>query len=117
MAAGAALWLAWWPLAAACLAGLIVMRGDPRLLLVADLLVIAGLFGVADAPWVALLLALTFGTREHDERGLWIILLAAVGATFFPFDWTILTGLLVIVAGLRALARVRDRLRPARYQR
>lgn len=99
--AAIALWFGLWPLAALALAFQIGGRREP-VTLAADAIVFAGLAGHADVLWVALLLAASLVAREHDPRVMLVLLLAAVAATFVYLDWTILTGLLAIIATIRA---------------
>ena len=110
--AGLALWLGLWPLAALALAFLVGGRREP-VTLVADAIVFLGLAGHADPPWVALLLIASVATREHDPRAILILFFASIAATFVYVDWTILTGLLAVIATLRAAFAMRRVLRPA----
>jgi len=110
--AGLALWLGLWPLAALALAFLVGGRREP-VTLVADAIVFLGLAGHADPLWVALLLIASVATREHDPRAILILFFASIAATFVYVDWTILTGLLAIIATLRAAFAMRRVLRPA----
>jgi hypothetical protein len=110
--AGLALWFGLWPLAALGLAFLVGGRREPATL-VADAIVFLGLAGHADALWVALLLIASVATREHDPRAILILFFASVAATFVYVDWTILTGLLAVIATLRAAFAMRRVLRPA----
>jgi len=110
--AGLALWLGLWPLAALALAFLVGGRREP-VTLVADAIVLLGLAGHADPLWVALLLIASVATREHDPRAILILFFASIAATFVYVDWTILTGLLAIIATLRAAFAMRRVLRPA----
>jgi hypothetical protein len=110
--AGLALWFGLWPLAALALAFLVGGRREP-VTLVADVIVFLGLAGHADPLWVALLLVTSIVTREHDPRAILILFLASIAATFVYVDWTILTGLLAIIATVRAAFATRRVLRPA----
>jgi hypothetical protein len=110
--ASAGLWFALWPLAAIALAFLVGGRREPATL-AADAIVFAGLAGYADALWVALLVIAHLAAREHDPRAILIILFASVAAIFVYVDWTILTGLLAVIAAARAMFAVRRVLRPA----
>ena len=65
------------------------------------------LAGHADPLWVALLTAATLATREHDPRAILILFFASVAATFVYVDWTILTGLLALIATFRAAFALR----------
>jgi hypothetical protein len=106
------LWLGLWPLAALALVFLVGGRREPTTL-AADAVVFLGLAGHADPLWVALLVVASLATREHDPRAMLVLLLASVAATFVYIDWTILTGLLAIVATARAVSPVRRTLQPA----
>ena len=110
--AALALWLGLWPLAAVALAFLVGGRREP-VTLGADAIVFVGLAGRADALWVALLLIATLVAREHDPRAILIVFFASIAAIFVYLDWTILTGLLAIIAMVRALFGMRRVLRPA----
>jgi hypothetical protein len=110
--AGLALWFGLWPLAALALAFLVGGRREP-VTLVADAIVFIGLAGHADALWVALLLVASIATREHDPRAILIVFFASIAATFVYVDWTILTGLLAIIATVRAAFAMRRVFRPA----
>jgi hypothetical protein len=109
---GLALWLGIWPLAAVALAFLVGGRREP-VTLAADAIVFVGLAGHADPLWVALLLVTSLAVREHDPRAILILFFAAIAAIFVNLDWTILTGLLAIIATIRAAFATRRRLRPA----
>jgi len=109
---GLALWLGLWPLAALALAFLVGGRREP-VTLVADAIVFVGLAGHADPLWVALLLIATIATREHDPRAILILFFASIAATFVYVDWTILTGLLAVIAMVRAAFAMRRVVRPA----
>jgi hypothetical protein len=111
--AGLALWFGLWPLAALALAFLVGGRREP-VTLVADAIVFLGLAGHADALWVALLLVTSLATREHDPRAILILFLASIAATFVYVDWTILTGLLAIIATMRAMLAMRRLALPSR---
>ena len=110
--AAALLWFGLWPLAALVLAFLVGGRREP-VTLAADAIVFVGLAGHADPLWVALLVVASLATREHDPRAILIILFASIAATFVYVDWTILTGLLAVIAGVRAMFAMRRVLRPA----
>jgi len=110
--AGVALWFGLWPLAALALAFLVGGRREP-VTLAADAIVFVGLASHADSLWVALLLIATIATREHDPRAILILFFASIAATFVYVDWTILTGLLAIIATVRAAFAMRRVLRPA----
>jgi hypothetical protein len=110
--AGVALWFGLWPVAALALAFLVGGRREP-VTLVADAIVFVGLAGHADPLWVALLLIASVATREHDPRVILILFLASIAATFVYVDWTILTGLLAVIATVRAAFAIRRVLRPA----
>jgi len=106
------LWFGLWPLSALTLAFLVGGRREITTL-AADAIVFVGLAGHADALWVALLLVASLATREHDPRAILILFLASIAATFVYVDWTILTGLLALIATVRALSAVRrSRLTP-----
>jgi hypothetical protein len=112
LAIGAALGLgvAWPLVAAAFLAGL-VYRGDAsRVGFAAQHVVFAGLFGVADPPWVAVLLLATYATGEYDRRALIVLLIAALLAVALPVEWTVLAALLAVLMLVRAGRTVRRRL-------
>jgi len=109
--AAALLWFGLWPLAALVLAFLVGGRREP-VTLAADAIVFVGLAGHADPLWVALLVVASLATREHDPRAILIILFASIAATFVYVDWTILTGLLAVIAMWRfARALPRGRMR------
>jgi len=110
--AAVALWLGLWPLAALALAFLVGGRREP-VTLGADAIVFVGLAGHADPLWVALLIVASLARREHDARTILILFFASVAATFVYVDWTILTGLLAVIATVRALFAMRRQLRPA----
>jgi hypothetical protein len=110
--AAVALWFGLWPLAALALAFLVGGRRETTTL-AADAVVFVGLGGRADALWVALLLVASLATREHDPRVTLILFLASIAATFVNVDWTILTGLLALIAMVRALFAMRPVIRPA----
>jgi hypothetical protein len=99
--AAALLWFGLWPLAALALALLVGGRREP-VTLAADAIVFAGLAGHADPLWVALLVVASLAAREHDPRAILILFFASIAATFVYVDWTILTGLLAVIATLRA---------------
>ena len=107
--AGLALWFGLWPVAALALAFQVGGRREP-VTLAADAIVFIGLGGHADLLWVALLVVASIATREHDPRAILIIFFAAIAATFVYVDWTILAGLLAVIATVRAafvMARMR----------
>jgi hypothetical protein len=104
--AGLALWLGLWPLAAVALAFLVGGRREP-VTLAADAIVFVGLAGHADPLWVALLLVASLAVREHDPRAILILFFASIAATFVYVDWTILTGLLAVIATFRAAFALR----------
>jgi hypothetical protein len=113
IAIGAALGLAaGWPLVAAAFLGALVYRADATQTgFLAQHIVLAGLFGVADAPWVAALMLATYATGEPDRRLLIILLIAALLAVALPVDWTILAALLAVLMLVRAVRPLRERLR------
>ena len=100
------LWFGLWPLAALALAFLVGGRREP-VTVAADAIVFVSLAGHADPLWVALLTAATLATREHDPRAILILFFAAIAATFVYIDWTILTGLLALIATFRAAFALR----------
>jgi hypothetical protein len=104
--AALALWLGVWPLAALALAFLVGGRRETTTL-AADAIVVVGLAGHADPLWVALLLVAGLATREHDPRVILILFVASIAATFVYVEWTVLTGLLAVIATLRAVFRMR----------
>jgi hypothetical protein len=104
--AAVALWLGLWPLAALALAFLVGGRREPTTL-AADAMVFVGLAGPADPLWVGLLVIATLAAREHDSRAIVIVLLASIAAVFVYVDWTILTGLLAVIATIRAAVAAR----------
>jgi hypothetical protein len=110
--AAIALWLGLWPLAALTLAFLVGGRREP-VTLAADAIAFVGLGGHADLLWVAVLVAASLATREHDPRATVILFLASLAAIFVYVDWTILTGLLALIATVRAALAARRVLRPA----
>jgi len=110
--AGLALWLGLWPLAALALAFLVGGRRE-AITLGADAIVFVGLAGHADPLWVGLLVVASPVTREHDPRAILILFFASIAATFVYVDWTILTGLLALIASVRGMSAVRRVLRPA----
>ena len=110
--AAALLWFGLWPLAALALAFLIGGRREP-MTLAADTIVFVGLAGHADPLWVALLVVASLATREHDPRAALTLFFASIAATFVYVDWTILTGLLAVIATVRAVLAMRRALRPA----
>lgn len=101
-----ALWFGLWPLAALALAFLVGGRHEP-VTLAADALVFIGLAGHADPLWVALLIVASLAAREHDPRAILIVFFASLAAIFVYVDWTILTGLLAIIATIRAALAAR----------
>ena len=96
------LWFGLWPLAALALAFLVGGRREP-VTLAADAIVFVGLASHADVLWVGLLLVASLVAREHDPRVMLVLLFAAFVATFVYLDWTILTGLLAVIATIRAV--------------
>ena len=110
--AGLALWFGLWPLAAVALVVLVGGRREP-VTLAADAIVFLGLAGHADPLWVAVLIVASLATREHDPRAILIVFFASIAATFVYVDWTILTGLLAVIATVRAGLGMRRVLRPA----
>jgi len=104
--AALALWFGLWPLAALALAFLVGGRREAATL-AADAIVFFGLTGHADPLWVTLLLVASLATREHDPRAILILFFASIAATFVYVDWTILTGLLALLATVRAVSAVR----------
>jgi hypothetical protein len=110
--AGIGLHFGLWPLAAVALAFLVGGRREP-ITLAADTIVFFGLAGHADPVWVALLVIASLATREHDPRAILILMVASIAAVFVYVDWTILTGLLALIAMVRAVFAARRVLRPA----
>ncbi len=110
--AAAGLWFGLWPLAALALAFLVGGRREP-VTLAADAVVFVGLAGHADPLWVALLVIASLAAREHDPRTILILFFASIAATFVYIDWTILTGLLALIATVRAMFAMRRVMRPA----
>lgn len=110
--AAALLWFGLWPLAAVALAFQVGGRREP-VTLAADAIVFIGLAGHADPLWVALLVVASLATREHDPRAILIVLFASIAATFVYVDWTIVTGLLAVIATVRATFATRRAMRPA----
>lgn len=108
----ASLWFGLWLLAALALAFLVGGRREP-VTLAADAIVFAGLAGYADPLWVALLVIASLAAREHDPRTILILFFASIAAIFVYVDWTILTGLLAVIATVRAMFAMRRVLRPA----
>jgi hypothetical protein len=106
------LWFGLWPLAALALVFLVGGRREP-VTLGADAIVFVGLAGHADPLWVALLLVASLATREHDPRAILILFFAAIAATFVYVDWTILTGLLAVLAMIRGAVVTRRSMRAA----
>jgi hypothetical protein len=114
--AAACLWLGLWPLAAIALAFLVGGRREP-VTLAADAIVFVGLAGHADPLWVTLLIAASLATRAHDPRAILILFAASIAATFVYIDWTILTGLLALIATIRAVFALRASAVSRSYQR
>lgn len=110
--AAALLWFGLWPLAAVALAFQVGGRREP-VTLAADAIVFIGLAGHADPLWVALLVVASLATREHDPRAILIVFFASIAATFVYVDWTIVTGLLAVIATVRATFATRRAMRPA----
>ena len=110
--AAAGLWFGLWPLASIALAFLVGGRREP-ITLAADTIVFAGLAGYADPLWVALLVIANLAAREHDPRTILILFFGSLAAIFVYVDWTILTGLLAVIATVRAMFAMRRVLRPA----
>lgn len=104
--AAIALWFGLWPLAALALVFLVGGRREP-LTLVADTIVFIGLAGQADPLWVALLIVASLATREHDSRAILVLFFASLAAILVYVDWTILTGLLAVIATVRAALAMR----------
>jgi hypothetical protein len=100
------LWFGLWPLAALALAFLVGGRREP-VTVAADAIVFVSLAGHADPLWVALLTVASLVTREHDPRAILILFFASIAATFVYIDWTILTGLLALIATFRAAFALR----------
>lgn len=110
--AAVGLWFGIWPLAALALAFLVGGRREP-ITLAADVVVFLGLAGHADPFWVALLVIASLATREHDPRATLILFFASIAAIFVYVDWTILAGLLAVIATVRAILAMRRIPRPA----
>ena len=104
--AAACLWFGLWPLAALALAFLVGGRREP-VTVTADAIVFVSLAGQADPLWVALLVVASLASREHDARAILILFVASIAATFVYIDWTILTGLLAVIATIRAVSKLR----------
>lgn len=104
--AAVALWFGLWPFAALALAFLVGGRREP-ITLAADAIVFVGLAGHGDPLWVALLVVASLATREHDPRATLVLLFASIAATVVYVDWTILTGLLALLATVRAVFALR----------
>jgi len=104
--AAACLWFGLWPLAALALAFLVGGRREP-VTVTADAIVFVSLAGQADPLWVALLVVVSLASREHDPRAILILFVASIAATFVYIDWTILTGLLAVIATIRAVSKLR----------
>lgn len=112
IAAALCLWFGLWPLAALPLALLVGGRREP-VTVAADAIVFVALAGHADALWVTILVVASLVAREHDPRVMLVLLFASIAATFVYVDWTILTGLLALIATVRAVSARRRVLRPA----
>ena len=110
--AAVALWFGLWPVAALALAFLVGGRREP-VTLATDAIVFVGLAGQADPLWVGLLVVASLAAREHDPRAILILFFASIAATFVYVDWTILTGLLAVIATVRAMFAMRRVLKPA----
>ena len=110
--AAVALWFGLWPVAALALAFLVGGRREP-VTLASDAIVFVGLAGHAEPVWVGLLVVASLARREHDPRAILILFFASIAATFVYVDWTILTGLLAVIATVRAMFAMRRVLRPA----
>jgi hypothetical protein len=108
----AGLWFGLWPLAALALAFLVGGRREP-VTLAADAIVFVGLAGYADPLWVALLVIASLAAREHDPRVMLVLFFASIAATFVYVDWTILVGLLALIATVRATLPMRRVRQPA----
>lgn len=104
--AAAGLWFGLWPLAALALAFLIGGRRE-AFTLAADTIVFLGLAGQADPLWVALLVVASVAARGHDPRATLILFFASIAAIFVYVDWTILTGLLALLATAHAILALR----------
>jgi hypothetical protein len=87
-------------------------RREP-ITLAADVVVFLGLAGHADPLWVALLVIASLATRQHDPRATLILFFASIAAIFVYVDWTILAGLLAVIATVRAILAMRRAPRPA----
>jgi hypothetical protein len=107
----ACLWFGLWPLAALALAFLVGGRREP-VTRGADTIVFVGLAGYADPLWVALLVIASLAAREHDPRTILILFFSSIAAIFVYVDWTILTGLLAVIAAVRAMLASRGVLQP-----
>ena len=99
-------------MAALALAFLVGGRREP-VTLAADAIVFVGLAGHADPLWVGLLVVASLAAREHDPRAILILFFASIAATFVYVDWTILTGLLAVIATVRTVFTMRRVLKPA----
>ena len=110
--AGLALWFGLWPVGAVALVFLVGGRREP-VTLAADAIVFLGLASHADPLWVMVLIVASLVTREHDPRAILIVFFASIAATFVYVDWTILTGVLAVIATVRAGLGMRRVLRPA----
>jgi hypothetical protein len=110
--AAVGLWFGLWPVAAVALAFLVGGRRE-NATVASDAIVFIGLASHADPLWVALLVVASLATREHDPRAILILFFAAIAAVVVYLDWTILTGLLAVIATCRAAFAARRVLRPA----
>jgi hypothetical protein len=108
----ACLWFGLWPLAALALAFLVGGRREP-VTRGADTIVFVGLAGYADPLWVALLVIASLAAREHDPRVILVLFFASLAATFVYVEWTILVGLLALIAGGHATLAMRRVRQPA----
>jgi hypothetical protein len=104
--AAAALWLAFWPIAALALAFLVGGRRE-TVTLASDAIVFVGLAGQADPLWVAVLVIASLVARRHDPRAILILLFASLAAIVIYVDWTILTGVLAVMTTVRAAFAMR----------
>ena len=110
--AAACLWFGLWPLAALALAFLVGGRREP-VTRGADTILFVGLAGYADPLLVALLVIASLATREHDPRVILVLFFASLAATFVYVEWTILVGLLALIAGGHATLAMRRVRQPA----
>ena len=99
-------------LAALALAFLVGGRREP-VAFAADTIVFVGLASHADLLWVALLVVASLAAREHDPRAILILFFASLAAIVVYVDWTILTGLLAVLATIHAVFSARRALRRA----